>query len=174
MHTKLTILLLFCLLLITVINVPLYPVLAIEKEDTEEVVAYGKRKQMEEFQIHFIHSIHKSPVVETYQIKDHLIVQQQITYEEFAVGMPSNVEGEGQFSEKDGHYMITDMNRAFPYLDIRIAQVMPDHGLILHNRFIPFSNIANPGSWIRLIERKISFWQMMKGVNLLERKKNNE
>lgn len=169
MRTKLTFLILFCLAIIIMLTIPLFPVLAIEKEDTGTVLAYAAQKHVHEFKIHYIHSIHKTPVVETYQIINKQIVQQQITYEEFAVGMPSNDEGEGKFIEKDGHYMITDMNRVFPYLDIRVAQVMPDHGIIIQDQMIPFNKIAAPGSWIRLKDSKISIWQLMKGVDLLER-----
>ncbi len=175
MYTKT--LILFLLLIVMVFiwttQIPLYSVLSIEREDSGKVLAYGYQNQMKQFQIHYIHSIHKSPVIESYEIQDQQIVQQQITYDEFAVGMPSNVEGEGKFIEKDGHYMITDMNRVFPYLDIRIAQVMPDHGLLIENHLIPFATISKPGSWIRIKVRKVSLWQKMKGVDLLERTKSN-
>lgn len=167
-YKKWIILLLLVCTLLLIFHIPIYSMLTIEKEDTGELLAYGHRKQMERFQIHYIHSIHKSPVIETYEIQDRQIVQQQILYDEFAVGMPSNVEGEGKFIEIDGHYMITDMNRIFPYLDIRIAQVMPDHGILIENHLIPFATISKPGSWIRIKVRKISFWQKMKGVDLLE------
>ncbi len=163
------------LLLISVmlyLFIPFKQVLSIEEGNTKNVQAYVERKHMEQlgdFDIHYIHSIHGSPVVESYQIQNNTIIQQRITYEEFAVGMPSNDDGEGTFIQQDGHYMITDMNRIFPYLDIRIAQVMPDHGLRIRGQFIPFEEIAKPGSWVRLTVRTISIWQKLKGVNLLER-----
>lgn len=173
---KYRILVIFILLvgtLLLIFNIPLYSVLSIEQEDTGKVLAFGNRKQMENFEIHYIHSIHKTPVLESYEIQGHKIVQQQIMYEQFAVGMPSNVEGEGKFIERNGHYIITDMGREFPYLDIRIAQVMPEHGIIIHNQLILFASFAKPGSWIRMKERKISMWQMMKGVDILEQTKSN-
>lgn len=172
---KIAIILLLCTLFIGLLafSLPYIPVLAIEYEDSGTLIAYGKKSAFTEFEIHYIHSIHQSPVVELYELTSSNIVQQQITYEEFAVGMPSNDEGEGQFVYEDGSYRIKNMNRIFPYLDIRIAQVMPDHGIIIQNRLIPFSLIAKPGSWIRLKESKISLWQWMKGVDLLERKQSS-
>lgn len=149
-------------------SLPFYSVLSFEKEDTGEILAYAKLSDGEIFHIHFIHSIHKTPVIETYEIHDKTIVQQQIIYEEFAVGMPSNVEGEGTFVMQDGHYMIVDMNRAFPYLDLRIAQIMPNHEVILRNKTIPLSEISPPGSWIHIQVRTINLWQKLKGVDLLE------
>lgn len=171
MRTILTIFLITVIAAAIIINIPLFPVLAIEREDSRHLIAYGKN--MDAFDIHYIHSIHKTPVLETYQIKDNHIVQQQITYDEFAVGMPSNDDGEGKFIQQDGHYMITEMNRIFPYLDIRVAQVMPEHGLIIEDKLLPFSTIVKAGSWIRIKHTNISLWQMMKGVDLLERAKTD-
>lgn len=156
------------LILCSILYLPFYTVLTFEKEDTGKVLAYTRLEDGAQFHIHFIHSIHKTPVIETYEVRNKSIVQQQISYEEFAVGMPSNVEGEGAFVIQDGHYMIVDMNRSFPHLDLRIAQIMPNHEIILGDKTIPLSNIASPGSWIRIQIRTISLWQKLKGVDLLE------
>lgn len=168
MRTIVVTFILVLLMLCFILFYPLYPALTIEKEDTGNVLAFAQMKQGETFHIHFIHSIHKTPVLESYEIRDKFIVQQQITYEEFAVGMPSNHEGEGTFVMQDGHYMIVDMNRVLPYLDIRIAQIMPEHKILLRDKSIHFHTIAHPGSWIRIKVRTINLWQKLKGVDLLE------
>lgn len=160
---------LLTVMVIAVLSVPIFPALAVEDGDTKKVIAYASRQHIQNFDIQYIHSIHRTPVFETYRLDGTSIIQQQITYEEFAVGMPSNDDGEGTFIQQDGRYMITDMNRIFPFLDVRIAQVMPDHGIRIQDEYIPFEAIAKPGSWIRITVRKISIWQKLKGVDLFER-----
>lgn len=149
--------------------VPFANAITIEDEDSNSILAYVLWRQGESFEIQYIHSIHLSPVIESYHVHKRQIIQDRLTYKEFAVGMPSNSEGDEQFTKRDGAYMLTNMNRSFPYLDIRIAQVMPDHGMLIRSRFIPFAQVAEPGSWIRLKIRRLALWQMIKGVDLLER-----
>ncbi|WP_158702782.1 DUF1850 domain-containing protein [Paenibacillus faecalis] len=157
------------IILLSVWFVPLVDVLAIEREDSGKIIAYGRLEDGETFEIRFIHSIHKTPVIESYHLQDGQIVQDRIEYSEFAIGMPSNAEHGETFSVEDGYYSVSGMNRALDQLDIRIAQLFPEHGLTIRNQYIAFSSVAKPSSWIRLNARKISLWQMMKGANLLGR-----
>ncbi|MDO7487180.1 DUF1850 domain-containing protein [Peribacillus frigoritolerans] len=44
--------------------------------------------------------------MESYRLSDKQIEQTELAYDDFAVGMPSNAEGEEVFEEKDGTYFI--------------------------------------------------------------------
>jgi hypothetical protein len=155
-----------------VLFLPYYSVLTFHYENTRKLLAYYPVEQNERFSIRYTHSIHLTPVLESYFIKEDNIVQYELMYENFAVGMPSNNDDEGQFIEKDGKYFITDMDRVYPYIDLRVGQVAANHTLIIgRNHEIPFTSFTKPGSWVRIQMHKINLWQIMEGgVDTLEYK----
>ena len=159
----LTLLLLFIALLGFI---PYKQVIAFSYQDQGELLAYLPLKRDKTFQIEYTHSIHLSEVTETYHLSDHLIKQTELSYDDFAVGMPSNAEGREVFEEKNGTYYIKNMNRTFEYIDLRIGQVVADHRLIYKDHTIPFSKFIKPGTWIRVSSKKISFWEQKNGVNM--------
>lgn len=169
MMKKIWIVLLF--LVIGVLFVPVQRVLVFEYENTGKVLGYMEIGEEMPFAVKYTHSIHLSDVIETYELnEDRQIVQQQLEYEDFAIGMPSDAQGNETFVEKDGRYIITNMNRTFDYVDLRIGQVVANHTLIYRKHQIPFSSFVKEGTWIRIDYRLISLWEMLKGVNILEQR----
>ncbi len=113
-------------------------------------------------------SIHR--VLETYKIgKNNTIIQTEITYEEFGVGMPENATGKEKFIQKNGKYTITNMNRVHSFLDIRVGKVIANHTFIIDKNEIPFSSFVEPGSWVRVKIRKMNIWEMLKGGHIVDR-----
>ena len=145
---------------------PYKQVIAFSYQDQGELLAYLPLKRDKTFQIEYTHSIHLSEVTETYHLSDNSIKQTELSYDDFAVGMPSNAEGREIFEEKDGTYYIKNMDRTFEYIDLRIGQVVADHRLIYKNQTMPFSKFIKPGTWIRVSSKKISFWEQKNGVNM--------
>ncbi|HWO96774.1 MAG TPA: DUF1850 domain-containing protein [Bacillus sp. (in: firmicutes)] len=149
--------------------IPLQYTLVFEYENTGKLLAYMKMDQGREFQIKYTHSIHLSDVLETYEIdRKGTVTQKQLEYEDFAIGMPSDAQGNEKFIEKDGRYIITDMNRTFQYVDLRIGQIVANHTLLYNKKEVPFSSFIKEGTWIRIDYRRISLWEASKGVNVLE------
>ncbi|MGE7778852.1 DUF1850 domain-containing protein [Peribacillus sp. NPDC097264] len=146
--------------------IPYKQVLAFSYQDQGELLAYLPLKREKTFQIEYTHSIHLSDVLETYQLSRDSIKQTELAYEDFAVGMPSNAEGEEVFEEKDGVYHIKNMNRTFEYIDLRIGQVGANHRLIYRKQTVLLSRFIKPGTWIRISTKKISFWEQLDGVNI--------
>lgn len=145
---------------------PYKHVVAFTYEDQGKLLAYLSLKKDKTFQIKYTHSIHLSDVIESYRLSDKQINQTELAYEDFAVGMPSNAEGEEVFEEIDGTYYIKNMNRSFPFIDLRIGQVRANHRLIYQNKIYTLSNDIKPGTWVRISLEKISLWQQLKGVNI--------
>jgi hypothetical protein len=173
MKHKFIILFGFMLFIGLVLFLPYYPVLCFQYENTKKLLAYYPIEQNERFGIRYTHSIHLTPVLESYYINDkNSIIQFELMYEDFAIGMPSNDDGDGRFIEKDGKYFITDMNRVYSHIDLRVGQVAANHTLIIgQNDEIPFTSFTKPGSWVRIQMQKINLWQIMKGgVDTLEYK----
>lgn len=135
-------------------------------KNEEELLAYFLIHQDKTFQINYTHSIHLSDVIETYDIFDGKIIQTELEYEDFAVGMPSNAEDGEQFIEKDGMYYIKNMKRSFPYIDLRIGQVRANHRLVYEGKIYTLSNYIEPGTWVRITPKKITLWQQLRGVKI--------
>jgi hypothetical protein len=136
----------------------------IEDGETGERLAFLNVKPDEEFSIKYIHSIHRTPVLEIYHTnREGTIIQTEMRFEEFGVGMPSGVTGTEIFTQKDGTYILSNMNRTFPSLDIRTGQVIANHMLLYDGQEYPFSSFSKKGSWVRLKTEKLNVWQWLIG-----------
>lgn len=154
------------LLIICILFIPYQKVLSFTYQDQDVLLAYLPLSKSDTFQIQFTHSIHLSDVIDTYTLKDHQIIQTKLSYQDFAVGMPSNAEGEEIFEVKDGRYYLSNMNRDFPFIDLRVGQVRANHKVVYENRSYQLSNYIKPGEWVRIKSKNVSIWQKLKGVNI--------
>lgn len=170
-HIKAIIFLLpLILLFITIlVFIPLKQALVFEYQNTGRVLAYIPFSKEQTFKIKYTHSIHLSDVVESYkELDDGQIQQYELMFEDFAIGMPSEAAEGEVFEEKDGIYYIKNMNRVFPHFDLRIGKVRANHRVIYDNKEYPLSNYIEPGTWVRIKIEKLSFFQLLKGVNIIE------
>ncbi|WP_253957758.1 DUF1850 domain-containing protein [Metabacillus halosaccharovorans] len=169
MKLKLGLMIIPLLSLITfLIFFPYKSIIAFTYEDKDKILAFLPIKNEDTFRIKYTHSIHLSDVVETYSASEKEITLKELSYKDFAVGMPSNAEGDEVFEVKNGTYYITNMNRHFPYIDLRLGQVRADHRMIYKDHTYTLSNFIKPGTWIRISPQKISYWEQLKGVNISE------
>ncbi|WP_273122468.1 DUF1850 domain-containing protein [Bacillus weihaiensis] len=156
------------LFLIFVLFTPYQHVLSFTYEDTEKMLAYVKLSNNGSFSIQYTHSIHLSDVVESYSYNENHIILKELSFEDFAVGMPSNAEGNEIFEVKDNRYSIKKMNRIFPFIDLRIGQVRANHQLLYKNKSYTLADTLHAGEWVRISMKKLSIWQQLKGVKLHE------
>lgn len=155
------------LLLITLlVFIPYKQILAFTYEDKEKILAYLPFEKDNTFQIKYTHSIHLSDVIETYSLTENKIILTELSFKDFAIGMPSNAEGEEVFEEKNGTYYIKNMNRSFPFIDLRLGQVRADHRMIYKDHTYTLSNFIKPGTWVRISPKKLSLWEQLRGVNI--------
>ncbi|WP_042349449.1 DUF1850 domain-containing protein [Bacillus massiliigorillae] len=163
------ILIIVTLLIIILCFIPFSPAVVVYKVHTNDMLAYATLSSNQQFQIEYIHSIHLSPVVETYErTANNEIKQIELTYEDFAIGMPSQAEGQEKFVEKDGKYFIKNMNRIFPTITLRVGRVVANHTFIIGDKSIAMSSFTEPGSVIRIEVKKLSLWQSWKGVKMFD------
>jgi hypothetical protein len=160
--------LIIIILVFSVILTPFQTCLVVEPRNTEGKSAIISLKQFPTFSIRYTHSIHLSEVEEYYKKTENNYIQQtKLVYEDTAIGMPSNAEGEGDFIVRDdGKYMIENMKRTFPFIDIRVGQVVANHRFILNNNEYPLSQYFKKGTVIRLEIKKVSLWEKWKGVSV--------
>ncbi|MCA1056699.1 DUF1850 domain-containing protein [Rossellomorea aquimaris] len=158
--------LLLLLILSSITFIPLHSFLVIEPLDEDGEPAYIPIGEDETFSIRYTHSIHLSEVEEFYRLTSSDEIQQtKLLYEDTAIGMPSDAEGEEVFQRtSDGRYLITNMDRRFPFIDIRIGQVVANHRLVFRGETYPLKDYFTKGSIVRLQFKKVSLFSKWKGV----------
>ena len=165
MKKKIMLLLFSSLILLSgVCFIPFETCLVILQDKSKKILAYTQFEEGQQYQMEYIHSIHLSKVVETYESTlDQNIRQIEISFEDFAIGMPSSAEEGEQFVSENGKYKIKNMNRIFPEIVLLTGQVVADHTLIIHNKKIPLDTIIEPGSVVTFKIQKLSLWDKWKG-----------
>jgi hypothetical protein len=149
--------------------IPYKQALVFHFQNTNNVLAYIPFTEETTFKIKYTHSIHLSDVVETYHgTADNQIQLDELMYEDFAIGMPSNAEIGEVFEERDGKYYIKNMKRIFPFFDLRIGQVKANHTIIYNGQDYQLSDYVEKGTWVRIQIKKLSVLQQLKGVNIIE------
>ncbi len=126
---------------------------------------YAVQMDLEDtFGIEFVHSIHKTPVIEEYYIDEGLdIVLDRVIYESYGVGMPSSIEPGQTYKQENGKYIIGNIQRRLEFIDLAIGQMVANHQLKIHDRKVPLSHINPPGSWVRIQVKKVSLLTIWKG-----------
>ncbi|KAB2335040.1 DUF1850 domain-containing protein [Bacillus mesophilum] len=151
-----------------ILFIPYRQALVFEYQNTGDVLAFIPLPEQGKFKMKYTHSIHLSEVVESYTINEnHEIKQYELMYEDFAIGMPENAADGEVFEQKNGKYYIKNMNRVFPYFDLRVGKVRANHTIIFKNNEYPLSQFVEPGTWIRIGAEKLNLFQVLKGVNML-------
>ena len=160
---------LFMMLVIAVVLcfIPIRSAVVFYPERSHDLLAFAALQSAQQFHIQYTHSIHLSPVVETYEkTAANEIRQVELIYEDLAIGMPSDA-GEGEtFVQEDGRYYIKNMNRIFPYIYLRVGEVKANHSFIIEEKVIPMTTFTEPGSVIKIQIEKLSIFDQWRGVNL--------
>ena len=81
----------------------------------------------------FIHSVHKNPLIDCYQIQEHKIYVEQTYYYSFGAGVQSQLnEGESMTLGEDGSIVVSNIHKDFETIPLQyIVGSRSDHTLIL-------------------------------------------
>lgn len=149
--------------------IPFKQALIFEFQNSGRVLAYLPIAKGESFHMKYTHSIHLSDVIESFSVtKEHQIKLVAMTYEDFSIGMPENAMDGEMFEHKNGKYYISNMNRIYSFIDLRIGKVRANHILLYSDREYPLANYMEPGTWVRIKIERINLWQQWKGVKIDE------
>ena len=85
------------------------------------------------FCVGFIHSVHKNPLIDCYQIQEHKIYVEQTYYYSFGAGVQSQLnEGESMTLGEDGSIVVSNIHKDFETIPLQyIVGSRSDHTLIL-------------------------------------------
>ncbi|BCB03080.1 DUF1850 domain-containing protein [Bacillus sp. KH172YL63] len=149
--------------------VPLRSFLVIEPVNGEGEAVLFRLPDNHSFSVRYTHSIHLSEVEEYYrQTVGNDIQQTALLYEDTAIGMPSDAAGNEKFEvTEEGKYLISNMTNEFPYIDIRIGQVVANHRLVVDRHAYPLADYFDKGSVVRLQVKNQSLYEQWKGVTVV-------
>ncbi len=71
------------------------------------------------FTISYVHSVTRTPVIETYRVDGDGIVQTQIRFAQHGPGLPTQADAGGTFERRDGQFVLT-MARRLPVIVMRV------------------------------------------------------
>ncbi|TDL80499.1 DUF1850 domain-containing protein [Peribacillus frigoritolerans] len=168
MKKQLVAVLILFIAIILICLIPFKNIVAFHYQDTDKLLAYLSVNEKDTFQIKYTHSIHLTDVIETYELSNKQIKQIELSYETFAVGMPSGPEGEEIFERKDGRYIISNMNRIFPFFDLSTGQVVANHRVVYKGKEYELKKYIKPGTWVRVSYETMNLFQLLRGVKINE------
>lgn len=150
------------MLMLLIMFLPLFPYFLIIDGESNEILYKTSIKANDQFSIKFIHSIHLTPVEEFYRIEKDLNIQLfELYFDTYSVGVESSLN-EGELLEfKDGKIIIKNMNRTFPYIDLRVGQVIANHTLTINNETLELTKVASPRAYVRIQVKKLSILEIL-------------
>lgn len=150
------------MLMLLIMFLPLFPYFLIIDGESNEILYKTPIKENDQFSIKFIHSIHLTPVEEFYRVDKDLNIQLfELYFDTYSVGMESSLN-EGELLElKDGKIIIKNMNRIFPFIDLRVGQVIANHTLTINNDTLELTKVSSPGAYVRIQVKKLSILEIL-------------
>ena len=103
------------------------------------------------FVITYVHSIHKRPVYEYYQVYNGVMQLYELRYDTTSTGMPSDTEG-GGFRIENGLFVLT-MDRQFLSLPLFVSPI-PGHGVIIDGHLYLFTEWVKAETALELSVRE--------------------
>lgn len=119
--------------------------------DTGQVYASYPMSVGQQFSVTFIHSVNKSPVIDTYEVREDGIWLVATKYYTFGAGVPTETEaGETLTYTEDGGMLISGMDRLIPQLCYVVGTVS-DHTLEMNGEEISLRELCGKNSSVTFL-----------------------
>jgi hypothetical protein len=121
----------------------------LEIRDANSGKLYGKWRiqEADEFAIEFVHSVHQSPVRETFKIENKMIQPAAVRFSSFGAGMQSDLE-EGQVLHREGDALIIEgFNVSLNELNYIVGTVS-DHLLFIKDDTVSLQKLCGKNAHI--------------------------
>ncbi|AOV08429.1 DUF1850 domain-containing protein [Sporosarcina ureilytica] len=119
------------------------------------------------FEIRYVHSIHLTDVIESYEITpEQKIRLLSMSYQNLSIGLPGEA-AEGETLElKDGVYTLTYNDRVIDSFRLHIGRVDADLALRYDHNELDLKRYLEKGKTYEFKVQKLTYYQLMKGENL--------
>lgn len=160
-------------ILLIILFIPLEKALTFTETRVEKARIYYLPLQKEQqFQLLFMHSIHKTDVIESYEVlPNNELRLLSMQYEDVAIGMPGYAE-EGQTLTYDkGIYTLSYDDATLPSFNLFIANIDATLQLIYQSNYVDLKKQLEKGKSYVFEVKKLSLYDRMKGVRLYGERK---
>jgi hypothetical protein len=116
-------------------------------ESPGQLERFIELKKIRTFSLRYVHSVEKTPVIETFQVLDDgNLMLTSTAYQSYGVGLPSLPE-EGTLTISDGWLILKNLQRLYPDIRLRVG---PEAGVSLEveNRTYPIYQWYPAGSLV--------------------------
>ena len=135
------------------------PYLVLINAETDQHIFAAAFQDGEIFSVSHIHSLHQSPVVEIYTIRDGQILLVALEFESFGAGLPEVLEaGQVLTRLETGGLRIDGTYRPIADLRYLIGHVAV-HTLHIGDQSIPLQSLDRSGQSIQFAPRQLNLWQ---------------
>jgi hypothetical protein len=145
------------------LNIPVFTVLVVRDTETDQAVWSNRIEDGGTFAIRWTHSIHRTPVTEYYRVRGDQIVLTEMTFEDYGIGMNSELAPGEKLVVKDGQFRVINMNHVFPALHLFIGQVRANHTLLFAGNEIPLGSVDKPGAAVTIRVEKETILEQIGG-----------
>lgn len=119
------------------------------------------------FQFRFTHSIHRTDVLENYEITNSNKLQLvSMNYEDVSIGMPAYAEEGQTLTYKNGKYTLYYDNRFIDNFTLYVGDVDYDLFILYEGREYDLKKFLNRGSSYLFRVKSVSLYNKLKGVLL--------
>lgn len=125
-------------------------------------IVYAVRMQPgDTFAIHYLHSVHKTPVEERYRISaEEEMVLERVVYASYGIGNPSGVEEGARFRMEGGKLILEGIDRRMKTFRLRIARIVGSQEIVIGGKSMPLSAWSPPGSVLVLEVKRLSLFAL--------------
>lgn len=165
--------LLFIVFLFLLILIPYREVLLFTEQRTEKPREYYvPLKDEMKFGIRYVHSIHLTDVIETYEVtEDNKIRYLSMSYESLGIGLPGYAADGETFTTEDGLYTLTYNDHIIDSFVLFIAAIDADLALRYKGNELNLKEKLEKGKSYKVNVARKSLYQLLKGVDINEAEK---
>lgn len=171
-NRKKNIIILFCLTFLFLFSllIPYQEVVLFTEQRTEKPKEYYvPLKDEMKIGIRYVHSIHLTDVIETYEVtEDNRIRFLSMTYESLGIGLPGYAADGGTFSFEGGMYTITYHDHVIDSFVLFIATINTDLAFRYKGNELNLKEKLEKGKSYKVNIAKKSLYQLWKGVDIYE------
>lgn len=173
-NRKIKIIILICItfLFLILFLIPYQKVVVFTEQRTEKSKEYFiPLKDNMNIGIRYVHSIHLTDVIETYEVtEDKRIRFLSMNYESLGIGLPGYAADGEMFSSKDGMYTITYDDKVIESFVLFVATIDTDLFFLYKEKEINLKEKLEKGKSYKVTIMKKSLYQLWKGVDIFDEK----
>lgn len=153
--------------IIALLFIPIKEVLSFTETRVGEEKFYIPMNNQRAFQIRYVHSIHLTDVIESYEVTEKGVLRMlSMSYENLSIGMPGTA-GEGEKIElNDGVYTLTYQDQVIDSFRLHIGRVDTDLAIRYDGDEIDLKRQLERGKSYEFKREKLTLYQLMKGEQL--------